>query len=128
MVFLNAIQTDCRSRPVGWPSRAHKNAEVFVRLPVAVRSISRLLLPHSNKPTLDFVAKNTKLFFHFINLHQNSPVLTARPLRQELHIATLRRTSGRSVGIIPTCCCLLSIPHLTFLNRTDLSPFHLHSR
>ena len=65
VVLLNAIQTDCPSRQVGWPSRARENVEVFASLLVAIPRIL-LLLPHSNKPTIDFAAKTTKLSFHFI--------------------------------------------------------------
>jgi hypothetical protein len=86
------------------------------------------LLPDSNKPTVDSAAKNTKLPLRFINLYQNSPILIVSALRQKLHTTALRRTSGRSIGIILTRCSLLSTPFLTFVNRIDILLAHLHYR
>jgi len=43
-------------------------------------------------------------------LYQNSPILTARLLRQHLHTSALRRTGGPSIGIIVTYCGFPSAP------------------
>jgi hypothetical protein len=74
VVLLNATKTDCPSRQVGWPSRAHENAEVLANLLVAIPCIL-LLLPGSNEPNLDFAAKTTKLSFHFTICIKFPPLL-----------------------------------------------------
>ena len=56
VMLLKAIQTHCPSRQVGWPSRAHENAEVFAKIQVAILFIL-LPLPDSNKPTFGFAAR-----------------------------------------------------------------------
>jgi hypothetical protein len=94
VVLLNAVQTDSPSRQVGWSSRAHKSADVFAKLQVAIPRISRLL-PSSNKPTLSIAAKTTKLSFHFINLYQNSPILTARHYFKSFVLALSEGRAGQ---------------------------------
>lgn len=84
------------------------------RYPIQINQLSALL-------------QDRQIIFPFYKFVSKFPRPYCKALRHHLHTTALRRTSGQSIGIILTCS-LLSIPYLSFLNRAELSPFHLHSR